>query len=84
MNKALIRSVTQWRKLVEAGPPRQITFRAEKRSDAVIFTDGFTPDARFHENGADRVGAVIFDVRDDAPSQFTAVIPSEVRDHWLA
>ena len=77
MNEALIRALTHWRKLVETGPPRQITFRAEKKSDAVIFTEGFTPDARFHEKGADRVGAVIF----DAPSQFIiAVIPSEVRD----
>ena len=51
MNEALIRALTQWRKSVEAGPPRQIAFRAEKRSDAVIFTDGFTSDARFHEIG---------------------------------
>ena len=46
-------------------------------SAAVIFADGFTPDARFHEKGADRVGAVICDVRADAPSQFTAVDMSE-------
>ena len=58
MNEALIRALTQWRKLIESGPPRQIAFRAEKKSDAVIFADGFTPDARFREKGADRVGLV--------------------------
>ena len=83
MNEALTRAVTQWRKLIESGPPRQITLRAEKKSDAVIFTDGFTPDARFREKGADRVGAVIFNLGDDAPSQFTAAIPNEIRDRWL-
>ena len=83
MNEALTRALTQWRKLIESGPPTQIAFRAEKKSDAVIFTDGFTPDARFREKGADTVGAVIFDLRNDAPSQFTAVIPNEVRDRWL-
>ena len=80
MNEALTRAR---RKLIESGPPRQMAFRAEKKSNAVIFTDGFTVDARFREKGADRVGAVIFDLRDDAPSQFTAVIPSEIRDRWL-
>ena len=76
MDEALTRALTQWRKLIESGPPPQIAFRAEKKSDAVIFTDGFTPDARFREKGADRVGAVTFDLRQDAT-------PSEIRDRWL-
>ena len=83
MNAALTRSLAQWRKLVEAGPPRQITLRAEKRCDAAIFTDGFTLDIRFREKGEDRIGAVIFDMKADAPPQLTAVIPHEVKERLL-
>ena len=36
MDEALRRSLTQWRKLVEAGPLRPITFRTEKRSDDLM------------------------------------------------
>ena len=65
---------------MSSGLPRPIAFRTEKRSDAVIFTDGLMPDIRFHEKGEDRIGAVIFDVRDQAPFQFTAMIPQEVKN----
>ena len=57
--------------------------RAEKASDVVIFTDGFTPDQRKDEVGPDRIGAVMFDRRALAPKQISEVIPAEVSDKWL-
>ncbi|CAE7520554.1 unnamed protein product [Symbiodinium pilosum] len=44
---------------------------------------GFTPDLRKKERGLDRVGAVMFDRRDDHPRQFSAVIPEKVVRKWL-
>ena len=83
LNEPLIRALEQWRKLIVHGPPREISLRCEKKCDVVIFTDGFTPDPRKRESGADRVGAVMFDRREDRPWQFTEVIPKEVVAHWL-
>ena len=61
---ALPRSRTIASLLVRSsGVPREISPRAQKRADVVIFIDGFTLD------GPDRVGAVMFDRRAVAPKQ---------------
>ena len=83
LNEALKRSLICWRGLVVCGPPREISLRASKRSDIVIFTDGFTPDQRKAECGPDRVGAVMFDRRGLAPKQFTEVIPHSISEKWI-
>eukprot|EP00435_Cladocopium_sp_Y103_P044913 s60_g12.t1 len=75
LGKALEESLRQWRKLIDCGPPRPIDVAHERLSDAVIFTDGFTPDPRSSERLPDRIGAVLFDRRLNAPRQFTAVVP---------
>ena len=62
---------------------RPIEIRAAKNADVIIFTDGFTPDPRKNEKLADRVGGVIFDRRQMAPSQFTAVVPKHVQKKWI-
>ena len=49
--------------MIQFGPSREISLRAEKASDIMIFTDGFTPDQRKDEAGPDRIGAVMFDRR---------------------
>ena len=54
----------------------------ERISDAVIFTDGFTPDPRSSERLPDRIGAVLFDRRINCPRQFTAVVPDHVKRFW--
>ncbi|CAE7651828.1 unnamed protein product, partial [Symbiodinium necroappetens] len=72
-----------WRRLIHFGPPREISLRSEKPSDVVIFTDGFTPDQRKHEVGPDRIGAVMFDRRAQAPKQLAEVIPREISDKWI-
>ena len=61
LNPALLLSLFQWLKLVQDGPPRPIEEQKLKKSDAVVFTDGFTPDARKNEKGFDRIGGVLFD-----------------------
>ena len=83
LDAALALSLRHWGKLIESGPPRPIEFRAEKKSDAVIFTDGFTPDPRFNENKPDRIGAVLFDRRSKSPFQFSEVVPKAVQREWL-
>ena len=83
INPAIVRSLTYWKKLIQFGPSREISLRAEKASDIVIFTDGFTPDQRKDEAGPDRIGAVMFDRRAVAPKQISEVIPAAVSDKWL-
>ena len=83
LNAALERSLKHWRKLIESGPPRPIEFKSEKVSDAVIFTDGFTPDPRFDDVRPSRIGAVLFDRKAIAPVQFSEVVPKWVQQKWL-
>ena len=83
LNPAIVRSLKCWRRLIQFGPPREISLRSEKPSDVVIFTDGFTPDQRKEEVGPDRVGAVMFDRRAQAPKQFAEVIPREISEKWI-
>lgn len=79
----LTESLRQWKKLVHAGPPRQIDLAQERLPDAVIFTDGFTPDPRSSDVSPDRIGGVIFERRLKQPRQFTAVVPDEIKERWL-
>ena len=71
LDGALRESLVQWKKLVEAGPPRSIDVAFERKADVVIFTDGFTPDPRSSERLPDRIGSVLFDRRLSSPRQFT-------------
>ncbi|CAE7374222.1 unnamed protein product, partial [Symbiodinium necroappetens] len=83
LNPAIVRSLKYWRRLIQFGPPREISLRSEKPSDVVIFTDGFTPDQRKHEAGPDRIGAVMFDRRAQAPKQLAEVIPRVISEKWI-
>lgn len=83
LDPPLTGALNQWIKLVQAGPPRTIDFVAQKRADAVLFTDGFSPDPRENDIRPDRVGAVLFDRRALKPVQFTAVVPTGVKQRWL-
>ena len=83
VDEPLERALQHWKVLINQGPPRPIDFRFNKVADAVIFTDGFSPDPRSHEVLPDRVGAVMFDRRLPAPLQFTEVIPSWLKQKWL-
>ena len=83
IDEALRISLLQWKHLVLDGPPRPIDIRSEKPADAVLFTDGFTPDPRSKQVLPDRVGAVLFDRNMNHPLQFTAVVPKSVQKKWL-
>ena len=83
LNSALLLSLFQWLKLVQDGPPRPIEEQKLKKSDAVLFTDGFTPDARKKEKGLDRIGGVVFSRGQSKPYQFTAVVPERIKKFWL-
>ena len=72
-------ALEHWRHLIRAGPPRPIEMKKIKKPDVVIFTDGFTPDPRDDDPRPDRVGAVLFDRRWEAPLQFSEVIPKEMQ-----
>ena len=84
LGKALEESLRQWRKLVSHGPPRPIDIAHDRLVDAVIFTDGFTPDPRSNDREPDRIGGVLFDRRLRSPRQFTAVVPPELKERWLS
>ena len=79
----LKRALEQWMFLVSEGPPRPIDLKRSKFSDAVLFTDGFSPDPRSQEKLPDRIGAVIIDRRLSEPIQFTAAVPIGVKNQWL-
>lgn len=81
--EALRISLVHSKGLIQAGPPRQIDAKASKRSDVVIFTDGFTSGPRDRVKKPDRVGAVLFDPCLGAPVQFSEVIPVNVQKKWL-
>ena len=83
LDSSLTESLKQWLKLVNQGPPRTIDSCASKRSDVVLFTDGFSPDPRDVEWKPDRVGAVPFDRRLMSPLQFTARVPEKLKRRWL-
>ena len=83
LDRPLKEALIQWRKLIHHGPPRSIDFKVDKLADAVLFTDGFTPDARSGGSELDRIGAVLFDRRCSRALQFTSVVPSEVKAKWL-
>lgn len=83
LDDALRISLQRWRGLIKEGPPRSIDFKVEKRSDVVIFANGFTSDPRDRFKEPDRVGAVIFDPKLGAPTQFSEVIPEAIQAKWL-
>lgn len=49
----------------------------------MLFTDGFSPDPREALKLPDRIGAVLFDRRMMKPVQFTAAVPTELKQKWL-
>ena len=53
-------------------------------ADVVIFTDGFTAGPRDAVRLPDRVGAVIFDRRLEAPRQFSEVISKAKQSSWFS
>ena len=83
LDPPLVESLVQWRKLIEAGPPRPIDLACGRLADAVIFTDGFTPDPRSSDRSPDRIGGVLFDRRWKQPRQFTAEVPAWIEEQWL-
>lgn len=84
LDPPLRESLNQWLALVEAGHPRTIDLCAGEKADAVLFTDGFSPDPRDHDRRPDRIGAVLFDRRLRDPLQFSEAVPQAVKDQWLA
>ena len=83
LDRPLQESLKQWLILIREGPPRTIDFCADKRADAVLFTDGFSPDPREVDVKPDRIGAVLFDRRSMDPLQFTEVVPQRLKETWL-
>lgn len=83
LDQALEVSLRHWKKLISEGPPRPIELMHQKISDAVIFTDGFTPDPRSKEKSPSMVGAVLFDRRMSSPLQLSEVVPRSMEERWL-
>ena len=83
LDMQLVESLKQWRKLIDASPPRPIDLAHERRADVVIFTDGFTPGPRSSDRSPDRIGGVLFDRWLRSPRQFTAVVPDKIKARWL-
>ena len=72
-------SLLHWKKLVMEGPPHPIDPVGSKLVDAVILTDGFTPDARSFERLPVRVGAVLASTSASVHSRD----PDSVKRRWL-
>ena len=83
LGPALTLALKQWKKLVQAGPPRKIEMLTNAPADVVLFTDGYTPDARKRESGSSSVGASIFAREAAVPGQFYEVVPQRVIDQWM-
>jgi hypothetical protein len=83
LSPALVLSLGQWVKLILKGPPREITLLRPAPADVVIYTDGFTPDARKQEAGCSKVGAVMFSRTVQFPAQFCEHVPAAVIAKWL-
>ena len=83
LDEALRESLSRWRSLILDGPPRPIDLQVGKKSDVIIFTDGFTPDPREQDVRPDRIGAVAFDRRLRNPVQFTSIVPLSLKREWL-
>lgn len=83
MDIPLTEALKHWRKLIDHGPPRPIEFRVDKLADAVLFTDGSTPDPRSGQSDSDRIGAVLFDRRCLHVFQFTSIVRRSVKKMWL-
>ena len=80
---ALVASLKQWKKLVNAGSPRQLAELCEAKADVVIMTDGFFPDPRKKETGVPRVGASFFGRQLLRAGQFSEVVPTAVLDQLI-
>ena len=83
LSRALELALIQWKSLIKDGPPRAITPASGKPADVVIFTDGFTPDARKDEKGRSAIGATLFDRRMGSVAQFFEEVPKVVIDAWM-
>ena len=83
LDPPLRESLNQWLKLVRDGPPRTIDCCPGKKADAVLFTDGFSPDFRSSDSRPDRIGAVFFDRRLCSALQFTLPVPKKLMRCWL-
>ena len=83
LDPPLRESLNQWLKLVRVGPPRTIDCCPGKKADAVLFTDGFSPDFRSSDSRPDRIGAVLFDRRLCSALQFTLPVPKKLMKCWL-
>ena len=83
LGRPLLLALKHWLHLISNGPPRPITMIRPARADAVVFTDGYTPDARKHEAGPSRIGGVLFSRISLLAAQFGDIVSQEIIDKWL-
>jgi len=83
LSEALILALKQWQKLINHGQPRPISRTRPSVAEAVVFTDGYTPDQRLGESGISRTGGVVFDRCSRDPVQFSEPVAQSVIDFWM-
>ena len=78
---ALRACLVQWARIISNGKPRSLEAIEDPETDAVIFTDGFSPEEGSEEPS--RIGGVLFDKRLPKPVFFTMPVDQETIDQWI-
>ena len=67
------------------GRPRSLDSETVTDVEAVVFTDGFTPDQRKIEEAAEepRIGGVVFSKKVERPVVFTMPVKQQIIDAWI-
>jgi hypothetical protein len=82
LTKPLVLALMQWVEILREGRPRSLAPPKECSTEVVVFTDGYTPDPRFQEEGDSMVGVAIFQ-RGSAPLFMSEVVHPDVMARWI-
>ena len=83
LNDALRIALFEWLRIIMEVEAKELTAGSETEIEAVIYTDGYYPDARRGDHEEPRVGAVIFSRQREIPLATSIAVPQEVIDTWI-
>ena len=85
VNEAIRTALLQWCRILRDGRPRSLDSEEGQDVEAVVFTDGFTPDARKPDEATEepRIGGVLFSKELERPVVFTREVEEAIIEAWL-
>ena len=83
MNDALRICLWEWEGILLDVKAKSLIYKGAQGVDAVVYTDGYYPDARKGDSDEPRIGAVIFTRDRETPMATTIEIPKAVMDQWI-